>query len=129
MAFSRLVSVNSVIKGHHVYRISYACGTELDCFLEPKNEHIDFAIVVKKGDTTVGHIPEGLCQPLTQLFMDGSIVQIKLVITGQPRSAREGTFVPGRGLEIPCSYLLFRPRDKKGLVHLVLKQQIQKLTA
>ena len=52
----------------------YSVGTKLDCFLEQENEHSGCAIIVKKGDTTVRHIPEGLCQPLTQLFKDGSIV-------------------------------------------------------
>ena len=48
-------------------------------FLEPENKHSDVSIIVKKGKTTIGHIPEGLC-PLTQLFSDGSVVEIKLVI-------------------------------------------------
>ena len=74
MAVNKIVSIKSVIEGHHVYRACYAVGNKLDCFLEPENEHSDCAIIVNKGDTTVGHIPEGLCQPLTQLFKDGSIV-------------------------------------------------------
>lgn len=116
MSVNKLASAKSVIKGHHVYRISYSCDTKLDCFLEPENQHSDSAIVVKKGDTTIGHIPEGLCQPLTQLYKDGKIVQITSEITGAPHSAAEGTFVPGGGLEIPCVYHLFGPRDKKGSV-------------
>ena len=30
----------------------------------------------------------------------------------EPRSVREGTFIPGGGLEIPFSYHLFGPREK-----------------
>lgn len=56
MAVNKLVSIKSVIKGHHVYRVSYTCGTKLDCFLEPENQHSDSAIIVKKEGTTVGHI-------------------------------------------------------------------------
>ena len=129
MATNKLASVKSVIKGHHVYRVSYCVGTKLECFLEPENEHSDSAIIVKKCDTTVGHIPEGLCQPLTQLFKDGCVVEITSEITGAPRSAAGGTFVPGGGLEIPCIYHLFGPRDKKVLVRSTIKQQIRKLIA
>ena len=116
MSVNKFASVKSVIKGHHVYRISYSCGTKLDCFLEPENQHSDSAIIVKKGDSTIGHIPEGLCQPLTQLHKDGNIAQITSEITGSPRSVAEGTFVPGGGLEIPCVYHLFGQRDKKEFV-------------
>ena len=129
MAVNKIVSIKSVIKGYHEYRVCYSGGTKLDCFFEPENEHSDCAIIVKKSDTTVGHIPEGLCQPLTQLFKDGSIVQITSEIIGGPRSAADGTFVPGGGLEIPCIYHLFGPREKKRLVRLAIKQQIRKLTA
>ena len=129
MAASKILSVKSVIKGHHVYRITYSCGTNLDCFLEPDNQHSDSAIIVKKGDNTVGHIPEGLCQSLTQLHKEGSIVQITAEITGGPRSAAEGTFVQGGGLEIPCIYHLFGQREKKRLVRSAIKQQIRKLSA
>ena len=129
MAVCMLVSVKSVIKGYHMYRVSYPSGTELVCNLEPENEHSDSAIIVKKGNITVGHIPEGLSQPLTQLFQDGNIVDIECVITGEPRSAEEGTFVQGGGLEIPCTYRLFGLREKKVHVHSVIKKQIRKLTA
>lgn len=59
MAVTKLVSIKSVIKGHNVYRVSYSCGTKFDCFLEPENQRSN----TRKGGTTVGHIPEGLCQP------------------------------------------------------------------
>ena len=70
-------------------------------------------IIVKKGDNTVEHIPEGLCQSLTHLHKDCSIIQITGEIIGGPHSAAEGTFVQGRGLEIPCIYHLFGPQEKK----------------
>ena len=47
MAVSKIVSIKSVIKGHHVYRLCYSVGSKLDCFLEPENEHSDCAIIVK----------------------------------------------------------------------------------
>lgn len=48
MAVCMLVSVKSVIKGYHVYRVSYPSGTKLVCNLEPENEHSDSAIIVKR---------------------------------------------------------------------------------
>ena len=50
MAVCMLVSVKSVIKGYHVYRVSYPWGTELVCSLEPENEQSDSAIIVKKRE-------------------------------------------------------------------------------
>ena len=129
MASFMLVSVKSAIKGHHVYRTAYPVGSELDCYTEPENEHSDSAIVVKKGQITVGHIPEGLCQPLSRLLKEGNILEIKAEITGEPRSAAGGTFMPGGGIEIPCSYRLFGLKEKKGLVRSVIKEQIRKLSA
>ena len=56
-------------------------------------------------------------------------MDIECVITGEPRSAEEGTFVQGGGLEIPCTYRLFGLREKKVHVRSVIKIQIRKLTA
>ena len=47
--------------------------------------------------------------------MAASIVQITSEIIGGPRSAVEGTFVPGGGLEISCTYHLLGTREKKDL--------------
>ena len=56
-------------------------------------------------------------------------MDIECVITGEPRSAEEGTFVQGGGLEIPCTYRLFGLREKKVQVRSVIKKQIRKLAA
>lgn len=68
-----LVSIKSVIKGHHVYKNTCEVGTLLQCTLEPENEYSDSAIIVKRCDNNsiVGHVPEGLCQPLTKLVDNG----------------------------------------------------------
>lgn len=71
---------------------------------------------VKKRNTTVGHIPEGLYQPLMQLYKNRSVVQLMAIHTRELRSAAVGTFVPGRVLEIPCSYNLFGPREKNNVM-------------
>ena len=129
MAVNKIVSVKSAIEGHHVYRVCYSVGTKLDCFLEPENEHSDCAIIVKKGETTVGHIPEGLCQPLTQLFKDGSIVQITSEIIRGPRSAAEGTLFCSRWTRNSVYLSFIWTSREKRLVRSARKQQIQKLTA
>ena len=84
---------------------------------------------MKKGQVTVRHIPEGLCQPLSHLLKERNILEIKAEITGEPRSAAGRTLVPGGGIEIPCSYRLFRLNEKKRLVRSVIKEQIRKLSA
>ena len=63
------------------------------------------------------------------MYYEVKIVDIECVITGEPRSAEEGTFVQGGGLEIPCTYRLFGLREKKVHVRSVIKIQIRKLTA
>ena len=56
MAVNKILSIKSVIKGYHVYRVCYSVGTKHNCFLEPENEHSDCAIIVQTGDTTVYHL-------------------------------------------------------------------------
>ena len=69
-----LVSVKSAVKGYHVYRNEFPEGTILECLQEPENEYSESAIIVKKGETVVGHVPEGLCQLFTKLFNDECVV-------------------------------------------------------
>jgi len=70
-----------------------------------------------KGSTTnaaeqiVEHIPDSLAEVLFQPLVDGNI-PISSKITEQSRRAPEGTWVQGRGLEIPCFHEVFM---KSGL--------------
>ena len=108
-----LVSVKSAVKGYHVYRNEFPKGTILECLQEPENEYSESAIIVKKGETGVGHVPEGLCQLLTKLFNDDRVVNISAEITGPPRPSSNGIFVKGGGIEVPRSYKLHGSSDKK----------------
>ena len=129
MAVSKIVSVKCVIKGHHVYRITYSCGTNLDCFFEPDNQHSDSAIIVKKGDNTVGHIPEGLCQSLTQLRKEGSIVHITSEITPLKLLRCRRDFCSRRRTGNSL-YLRFNlDHKRKRFLRSAIKQQIWKLSA
>ena len=128
MAACMLVTIKASIKRYHVYKQNYPVGTHLKCFLDPENEHSDSAIVVKKGDDVVGHVPEGLCQPLTRLFKGGHITEILAEVKGEACPSAKGVFVQGGGIEIPCSYKVFGSRDNKTLVKSIIKKEIRKLT-
>ena len=83
-------------------------------FPEPGNTHSAHAIIVKiressthhAAEQTAGHVPDSLAEILYQPLVDGNIT-INSKITGQSRSAPEGTWVQGGGLEIPCLYEVF----------------------
>ena len=124
-----LVSVKSAVKGYHAYRNEFPKGTILECLQEPENKYSESAIIVKKGETVVGHMPEGLCQLFTKLFNDGRVLNISAEITGPPRPSSNGIFVKGGGIEVPCSYKLHGSSDKKVEVRLFLKKEIMKITA
>jgi len=77
------------------------------------------------AEQTVGHIPDSLAEVLFQPLVDGNI-SISSKITGQSRSAQEGTWVHGGGLEIPCFHVVF---IKSGLPDLkkTLKEKLSAL--
>ena len=87
-----LVSVKSAVKGYHVYRNEFPEGTILECLQEPENEYSESAIIMKKGETVVGQVPEGLCQLFTKLFNDDRVVNISAEITGASSAFLEWNF-------------------------------------
>ena len=58
------------------------------------------------AEQTVGHVPDTLGEVLFQSLADGNIT-VSANITGQSRSAQEGTWAQRGGLEIPCFYEVF----------------------
>ena len=58
MAFVKLATITSSIKGFHVYRTSPDIGKKLKFVLEETNRHTNTAI--KDANETIGHIPDGL---------------------------------------------------------------------
>ena len=70
--------VNSRIKGHNVYEHDYSVGEELDCKLEPNNQHSRHAIVVKtlNDGTVVGHVPEALTKKLQPLIKSWKLYRV-----------------------------------------------------
>ena len=54
-----------------------------------------------QGEQTAGHIFHSLVEVFYQLLVDGNIA-ITCKTSGQLRSAPEGVWVQGGGIEIPC---------------------------
>ena len=122
-----LCVVNAVIKGHHVYKTNFAIGSTFKCNLEPENQHSETAVVVLMGDTVVGHVPEGICQPFYKLLESEIVGSIDCVLQGPPQSAAEGTWSIGGGVELPCKYLLYGPIENKKAARVEIRRAIAKL--
>ena len=75
------------------------------CAREPGNPHSPDAIVVKLGDSS-SHVPDQLARILAPMLDGGVITCMEGTVTGVTRSASEGVWVPGGGIEIPCEYVL-----------------------
>ena len=71
----------------------------------------------------IWHVPEILAIKLTPLWKDGSISEITGKITGEARSAPEGTWTQGGGIEIPCIYNIMGDKQHKVKVRNVLKNK------
>ena len=96
-------TLTSRVKGFHVYKKQVDIGTKLHCELEPENSLCKKAIIVKtKEGDTVGHVPDLLAHALAPEISGGNIVSIEAIVTGEPRSAPEDTWVIGGGIETPC---------------------------
>ena len=114
VAFKHFYTIKSRIKGDHIYKADPRINSTCGCFPEPGNTHSAHAIIVKikessthhAAEQTAGHVPDSLAEILYQPVVDGNIT-INSKITGQSRSAPEGTWVQGGGLEIPCLYEVF----------------------
>ena len=114
VAFKHFCTIKSRIKGDHVYKADPRINSTCGCFPEPGNTHSAHAVIVKikessthhAAEQTAGHVPDSLAEILYQPLVDGNIT-INSKITGQSRSAPEGTWVQGGGLEIPCLYEVF----------------------
>lgn len=116
----------SRVKGHHMYRNGTA-GDSFSCSREPYNAHSPVAIVATLGDGAVlGHVPDRMAQVLAPLLDSGEVERMEGTITGPSRSAPEGTWVRGGGLEHPCQYVLYGRKKYRGSVRQTLKKLIIK---
>lgn len=124
---NKLCIINAPIKGHHVYHTSYPVGTRFSCLKDPRNRHSNTAVVVKKEDTVVGHVPEGLCGALFSILSCFPGVSIDCVSTGVPCGASQGTWTTGGGIEIPGKYIIYGKQEHKKEICLKVKKALSKL--
>ena len=76
-------------------------------------------VKTKEGDA-VGHVPDLPAHSLAPEISGGNIVSIEAIVTGEPRSAPEGTWVIGRGIETPCMYLIYSDKKLKSKIRAML---------
>ena len=106
--------MESCVRGYHVYKDLWEAvvGEELECQRERSNPSDAYAVVVKKGETIVGHLPRKLSRMCALFIRRGGS------ITCRPRGRRRySSDLPQGGLEIPC--LLFFEGDAKEIKKLV----------
>ena len=107
-----VATLTSRVKGFHAYKKQVDIGTKLHCELEPENSLCKKAIIVKtKEGDTVGHVPDLPAHALAPEISGENIVSIEAIVTGESRSAPEGTWVIVGGIETPCKYLIYAVRN------------------
>ena len=118
-----VATLTSRVKGFHAYKKQVDIGTKLHCELEPENSLCKKAIIVKtKEGDTVGHVPDLLAHALAPEISGGNIVSTQAIVTGEPRSAPEGTWVIGGGIETPCKYLIYEDKKLKSKTRTMLRK-------
>ena len=117
--YRRLCTITSRIKGDHCYRLNPRINEVCNRIPEPSNAYSHNAIVEKMKNTnggeqdatTVGHVTDSLAEVLYKPLL-GKEIKMTCRVSGQSRSAPEGVWVQGGGIETPCVYEI---AVKKGL--------------
>ena len=118
-----VAKLTSGVKRFYAYKKQVDIGTKLHCELEPENSLCKKAIIVKtKEGDTVGHVPNLLALVLAPEISGGNIVSIEATVTGEPRSAPEGTWVIGSDIETPCNYLIYADKKLKSKITTMLRK-------
>ena len=52
----------------------------------------------------------------------GNIISVEAIVTGEPRSAPEGRWVIGGGIETPCKYLIYADKKLKSKIRAMLRK-------
>ena len=133
--------LDSGIKGHHVYGYKYTVNEELTYTIDDDNKHrsnvikVLFRDVEKKKnkrnvtkEQPVGHVPEPLAKILYPMMKEWRIriLSVKALITRNKRRAREATWFPGGGIELPYIYHIYAAKTHKKYVCEKLKKQRKK---
>ena len=88
----------SVVRGHHVYKSVWTpiVGERLPVLREPDNPHDNRAVAVYLDGNIVGHVPRELSKIFWFYLKHGG--KITCEITGWRKR--------GKGLEVPCIYIM-----------------------
>ena len=65
---------------------------------------------------------EALAKILYPMMKVWRIIWMKAVITGGKRRAPEGTWVPGGGIELPCTYYIYAAKTHKNYIRNKIKE-------
>ena len=74
------------------------------------------------GTKTVGHVPDSLAEIFSPLMATWKILSVIAIVESNHRAAPEGVWVPGGGIEIPCSYKLYGAKMHKKNVRDIIKK-------
>ena len=115
---------NSRVKGHHVFRSKSRPGDSFTCAKEPSNPHSSDAIIVKLSDgSNIGHVSDPLARVLAPMLDGGELKRmVEGTFTGVARSAPEGVWVPGGGIEFPCEYVLYGAKKDRKIIRQTLRK-------
>jgi len=103
MAHSRSFSVQSVIRGYHVYKAIWDAtidGEVLLCEREVGNIHDTFAVAVKKDGVIIGHCPRKISSLCSIFIRRGGSITCQ--VSGSRRYSED---LPQGGLEVPCTLI------------------------
>jgi hypothetical protein len=94
-----MFEIDSCARGFHVFQELWTpqIGETLQC-VEDNNREDPFAVAVKKGNTTVGHVPRKISCVCTLLLKHGGTIEC--VITDNRRRSID---LPQGDLEVPCT--------------------------
>ena len=111
------------MKGYHVFRAG-GPGENFFCEREAHNLHSKAAIKVKldTDGSVIGHVPNGLAAVLAPLLDIGTVTSVTGMTMGPPRSAAEGVWAVGGGIELPCEYALHSTKKDRSHVRTVLRR-------
>ena len=71
--------------------------------------------------TVIGHVPNSLAAVLAPLLDSSAVTSVTGTITGPPKSAPEGVWSVGGGIELPCEYALHGEKKDRSCVRTALR--------
>ena len=78
-------------------------------------------VMLDTDGSVIGHVPNGLAPVLASLLDSGTVTSVTGTITGPPRSAPDGVWAVGGGVELPCEYALHGAKKDRSHVRTALR--------